>query len=295
MNMNKNKFNMKVLISLASGMVAIIFVLWSFFPSTFAPYDPKQMFSPWQKGSPGHILGTNDMGYDILSELIFATSTTLITGVAAALISLIAGTVIGTLAGYYDGWKAELINLFTDVFLLIPMLPMTIILAAFLGPGTGNIILTISLLGWCSTAKAVRAKTRQLRQAGFVESLLILGIPKRRIIFRHIVPNLWDVVLAKYIMSAANCMLMEATISFVGLGDPTRVTWGGMINFAFKRGGFSRGATNWYLTPGICIMLCVLAFYYINIFFENRAKSVSGGDQSYHDCICDDYDKCSQQ
>lgn len=270
-------------IPLVAGLcIMLLFTLWSLFPGVFAPYSPKEMFPPWGAPSSAHRLGTNDMGYDIFSELIYAASTTLFTGVSAALISLVAGCVVGALAGYLSGWRGELINIVIDVFLLVPMLPMTIVLAAFLEPGTGNIILTISLLGWCSTAKAVRAKTLQLRQSAFVESLYVLGIPKAQVLRKHILPNLSEVVLAKYIMAVADCMLMEASVSFIGLGNPTQVTWGGMINFAFKRGGFSRGAVNWYLTPGLCIVLCVLAFYFINLYFENRNSAPNSG-QSYLD------------
>lgn len=264
-------------------LVLSVFLLWAVFPSVFAPCDPKEMFKPWDISSAAHIFGTNDMGYDIFSELIQATAVTLFTGIAAALIALIVGTGIGILAGYLTGWKAEFVNGLIEVFLLIPMLPMTIVLAAFLGPGTGNIILTIALLGWCSTAKAVRAKTRQLKHSAFVESLQGLGLSKNRIMWKHILPNLTDVVLAKYIMSVAGCMLLEASVSFMGLGDPTRVTWGGMINFAYKRGGLARGAVNWFLPPGICIILCVLAFYYINNYIKDRMNRVTVSEQSYLD------------
>ena len=263
--------------------ILLLFLLWSFFPSMMAPFHPKEMFPPWARPSSVHILGTNDMGYDIFSELVYATATTLLTGVAASLISIFAGTAIGALAGYLEAWKAALINLLIDVFLLIPMLPICIVLASFLGPGTRRIIITISLLGWCSTAKAVRSKTKQLKHADFIESLQILGIPKIKIIFRHIIPNLWDVILARYIISVANCIMLEATISFVGLGDITNVTWGGMINFAFRRGGFTRGTLNWYIPPGVCIILCVQAFYCINMYLESRNKAVSGEGQVYLD------------
>jgi len=284
MTVNKKRWLKKEHKALYFGLVMMsIFILWSLFPAVFTLHDPKEMFRPWQKISSLHWLGTNDMGYDIYSELVYAASTTLITGISAAFISLVFGTSIGTLAGYSKGWKSELFNGVINIFLLIPMLPMIIVVAAYLGPGTKNIILTIALLGWCSTARAVRAKTKQLKQSPFVESLIILGIPKRQIIKKHIIPNLSDIVLARYIMSVASYMLMEASVSFVGLGDPTKVTWGGMISFAFKRGGFIRGAANWYLTPGICIMLCVLAFYFINAHFEQRAKEVDGEGQSYMD------------
>lgn len=259
----------------------MLFLSFSLFPSIFSPYNPKEMFKSWQGISSQHLLGTNDMGYDIFSEVIYAASSTLSVGIAAAFFSLVIGTALGILAGYLSGWRGEIINMIINVFLLIPMLPMTIVVAAYLGPGTRNIILTIAVLGWCATAKIVRAKTRQLKQTSFVESLLILGIPRGQIMFRHILPNLTEVVLARYIMSVSNCILMEASLSFIGFGDPVKVTWGGMINLAYKRGGFAKGAVNWFLAPGICITLCVLAFYCINYYFERQASLVEGGKKSY--------------
>jgi len=263
--------------------IMIIFILWSFLPGIFSPYNPKEMFSPWLPMSWFHLLGTNDMGYDIFSEVIYAASRTLLAGFCAAFVSLIIGTTLGTLSGYLEGWASEGLDFIINIFLIIPALPMIIVVAAFMGPGTFNIILVIALLGWCPTARAVRAKTRQIKHSSFVEALFISGIPESQIVLKHIIPNLSDVVFAKYIMSVASCMLMEATVSFMGLGDPTHVTWGSMINFAFSRGGFSRGALNWYLPPGICITLCVLSFYYINNYFEAKSKVVINEDQSYMD------------
>lgn len=265
------------------AVIMLIFALFSFFPQWIAPYSPKDMFEPWAPMSAAHWLGTNDMGYDILSELIYAASTTMLVGITAAFISLAVGVLVGIAAGYCQGWLGEVINGFINIFLLIPMLPMTIILAAYLGAGVQNVILSISLLGWCSTARAVRAKTKQVKCAPFIESLQTLGAPKWRIMLKHILPNVSDVIWAKYILSVGQCMLTEASVSFMGLGDTTHVTWGGMINFAFKRGGFSRGIFNWYLPPGICILLCVMAFYLLNRFFEHRADLVDRSVQSYMD------------
>jgi len=260
-----------------------VFVAFSLSPSLIAPYHPKEMFAAWQGISSAHILGTNDMGYDIFSELVYASSTTLVVGITAALVSLLIGSVIGIMAGYLTGWKGEILDGLVNVFLLIPMLPMAIVVAAFLGPGINNIILIIATLGWCATARAGRAKTKQLKQTNFVESLVILGIPRWQIMLKHIFPNLTEIVLAKYIMSVGSFMLMEAPLSFLGLGDPTKVTWGGMLNLAYKCGGFSKGALNWYLPPGICIALCVLAFFCVNYYFEKKASQVEGDNRSYLD------------
>jgi peptide/nickel transport system permease protein len=254
-----------------------VFAAFSLFPAVFAPYGPKEMFDSWQQPSQAHLLGTNDMGYDIFSELVFAASATLSVGVAAALAALVIGTTSGLLAVCASPVWAELFSLLITVFLQIPMLPAAIVITAFLGPGRLNIVITISLLGWCATARTVRSQAASLMKSGFVETLRILGLSRGRIIFFHLLPNLREVVLARYIMSVSACMMTEASLSFMGLGDPVHVTWGGMINFAFRRGGFSRGAANWFLAPGLCVTLCVLAFYCLNWYGEQRSRIVEGG------------------
>ena len=265
---------------IAGAAILGAFILFSVAPVLVAPYGVKEMFRAWQPISQAHFLGTNDMGFDIFSEIIFAARNTLITGIAAAAISLVLGTAIGLWAGYASKWEAEIAGGIINVFLLIPMLPAAIVVAAFLGPALRNIILVIAILGWCATARAVRARTAHLKQSAFVESLVILQIPRTRILFRHILPNLREIILARYILSVSTCMMIEAALSFIGLGDPSSVTWGRMVNLAYRNGGFARGAYNWFLAPGICIMLCALSFYLINYYFENRSAGVSGG-QSY--------------
>lgn len=270
-------------IILALGLALLgAFVAFALLPDIFAPYGPKEMFRAWQPPSVAHILGTNDLGYDIFSELVYASRSTLMIGLAAACISLGIGTALGLAAGYFSGWKGEAASGMIQVFLMIPMLPMAVVIAAFAGTETRNIILIIAVLGWCATARTVRARTMQLKQTLFVESLLILGISKWRIMTRHILPNLREVILSRYIMTVARCITLEATLSFLGMGDPTEVTWGRMINIAYRRGGFTRGAYNWLLSPGLCIALVVIAIYCINQYFEAKSNEVSGA-QSYLD------------
>lgn len=206
---------------------------------------------------------------------IKAASTTLMVGFSAALISIVIGSVMGLLSGYLNGVVGEIFNGIINIFLLIPMLPLIVVLSAYFGAANKNIILIIALMGWCPTARAVRARVKQLKQMPFVEALIILGIPHRDIIFKHILPNIAEVVSARYILTVASCMLTEAAVSFLGLGDPVQVTWGGMVNSAFRSGGFVRGLILWYMAPGCCIMLCTLAFFMINQYLDSRTKLLS--------------------
>lgn len=263
---------------LATGAALLLmFAIFAAAPSLVAPYNPKLSFEPFLSCSPQHILGTNNLGYDVFSELVYATRATLIVGLGAAVISLVIGVAMGLLSGYLSGVAGEALNGLINFFLLIPLLPVALIVAAYLGSGQLNIIIIISLLGWCGTARAVRAKTIKLKNMPFVEIMRGLNYSRSRILFFHILPNIADVALARYLSSVAGCILLEATLSFLGLGDASHVTWGLMINYAYKFGGLARGAYNWLLAPGICIMLLELAFYFINYFIESRLETVKSG------------------
>ena len=267
---------------IAGCIILLVFILFAIAPSLFTPYGVKEMFTPLENPNREHILGTNDLGYDIFTELVYASRSTLIIGVVSAAISLVIGTGMGLLAGYLPSWKGEIFSGIIQIFILIPMLPMAIVIAAFLGNTTTNIIVIISLLGWCATARTVRTRTIQLKQTAFCESLMILGFSRKRIMTHHILPNLSEVVLSRYIMSVSRCMMLEATLSFLGMGDITKVTWGRMINLAYRGGAFMRGLYAWLIVPGVCIALIIIAFYCINRYFELRAGEVSGA-QSYLD------------
>lgn len=260
----------------AGAALMAVFVLFALFPSLFTPYSPTDMFEPWQECSAEHPLGTNDMGYDVFAEIVYATDRTLLVGLASALAALCLGTVFGLLAGYCGGFAGALFDGIVDIFVMLPKLPVVIVLAAFSGGETLNVIIIIACLSWSGTARAVRAKVKHLKNMPFVDTLRGLGFSQGRIVFGHIMRNVREVAAAKYVSGVVSCIMMESTLSFLGLGDATDVTWGGMINLAYKRGGFMMEAYNWLLAPGVCIMLCALSFVLINIFIEKRAK-IAGG------------------
>jgi peptide/nickel transport system permease protein len=257
-------------------LVLAFFLLCAFTPKLLTPFSVKEMFAPWMPPGGQHVLGTNDLGYDIFTELIYAAPATLLIGLSAAFVSLTLGTAAGLFAGFTEGFIAEAGNGVIQMFLMIPFLPMAIVIAAYFGNSTISVITIIAILGWSGTARTVRVRTMQLKQSPFVESLAILGISKARIVYAHIVPNLGSLVFSRYIMTAAQAVMLEASLSFLGIGDPLRVTWGRMINIAYRRGAFIRGAYNWLLPPGICIALVIVAFYCVNQFFEMQSDKVSG-------------------
>jgi peptide/nickel transport system permease protein len=258
------------------GGVLLFFFLSSLLGPWVVPYQPGESDLPYLPITDKHPLGTNDMGYDIFSEWICAGRYSITIGILAALMSVIIGGGIGILAGYFRGLWGEFFTGIIDVFLLIPMLPLMVVLAAYLGQGWSNIVLAISLLGWCSTARAVRAKVLQLREALFVEALKVLGISSGRILVSHMAPHVMEIISAKFILTVAYAMLSEAALSFIGLGDPSAVSWGTMVHYAFQRGGFASGMWYWYLPPGLSIGFCALGFMLIGMHFESSSRTPTG-------------------
>ena len=193
------------------------------------------MFGPWLIPSAEHLLGTNALGYDIFTELVYGTRQTLLVGVSSSILTLLLGGVIGTLAagkGFLGGLSNGVIN----IFVLLPKL------VTFLGSSSRNLILLIAEFSWVGTARNVRAKVIHLNAQPFIENCMIQGYSRKHIILRHILPNLYDVLLSRFLLGVNSCIMMESTLSFLGLGDLYRPTWGTMVNFAYKRGAFLRGA-----------------------------------------------------
>ncbi len=249
------------------------FLLMAVFSAELAPYDPWMRFEPYLFPGQEHLLGTNDMGHDILSELIYGSRVSLIVGFGAALMATLIGTIVGLLAGYFRGTTDEILMGITDIFLMIPQIPLIIVIASFLRPSFWLVALLMGSLWWTSTARVVRSKTLQVRENGFVQASRSLGFSDRHIIITDILPNIFHVIMPKFLLSIASAMIAEASISFLGLGDPTMKSWGMMINFAFTRGGFINGYWWWYLTPGLCITLFVLCVVLMGFAWEEQEQT----------------------
>ncbi len=262
--------NKKRLTALIIGCAIIaFFVLMAAFPSIFTHYGAKEMFDSWQSPSAVHMLGTNDMGYDIFTELVYGAGQTLLISVSSGLIAMLLGTVIGMLAAM-NNLVGHIFNGIINVFMLLPKLVCLIVVAAFLGRSQIATILLIAAFGWVGTARAVRARTLKIANSVFIENCVIQGYSKLHIAMRHVLPNLYDVLFSRLVSCVSGCVMMESSLSFLGIGDLYNPTWGTMINFAFRRGAFIRRAYNWLLVPAVAISLLVLAFYLIGLAVKKR-------------------------
>ena len=255
-------------------LLLAVFLLAAFAPGIFTDYGQKELFSKWLPMSRAHLLGTNAMGYDILTELVYGARQTLLTGLLSSVLTLLLGAGIGILAAF-RGWVGRLFSGLIQIFVLLPKLITLIVLAAFFGSSASQLVLLIAAFSWVGTARAVRAKALQLYTQPFIESCRILGYSRVHIALRHMLPNLSDVLLSRFLLGVNSCVMLESTLSFLGLGDLYRPTWGTMVNFAYKRGAFLRGAYQYLLAPGVCIMLLCLAFYLISLWLTARKEAIS--------------------
>lgn len=205
-------------------------------------------------------LGTDDLGRSVLALVIWGSRISLLVGLLAAFVSMVVGSALGILAGYKGRiWDAALMR-FTDWFLVIPWLALAITLAAILGQSLLIIVMVIGLTSWPWTARLVRSQTLSVRERPYIERARGLGAGDWHLIRKHVLPNVFPVIFAQTILSVALAILSESTLSFIGLGDPLRVSWGAVLELAFDAGAPTLGAWWWIGAPGVCIVLVVLAF-----------------------------------
>jgi peptide/nickel transport system permease protein len=248
---------------LVGSTMLLIAVLVAIFAPMIAPYDPKtavqvtidDIYAP---PGPQHWLGTDDAGKDVLSNFIFGSRVSLTVGFFASFISIVIGGMVGVVAGFYGGRVENLLMRITDIMLVIPDLPLAVVLVALTKPSLLNIIFVIGVLGWTGTARLVRSQTLSVKERKFVLRARAIGAGNMYIVRRHILPLVLPLMVANTVLVISLAILNESTLSFLGLSDPTTLSWGQMLNFAFTRGGMSAGAWWALVTPGFGIVWVVL-------------------------------------
>jgi peptide/nickel transport system permease protein len=252
--------NVKGLIGL---VLLTVLVLTAVFAPLIAPHDPRQMGEVadiLQAPTWNHPLGTDEVGRDVFSLIIYGARISLMVGFAAAFLSIIIGTVIGLTAGYFGGWVDDLLMRLTDLFVVIPRLPLVLITVAVLGPNILNTILVIGILIWAGTARIIRVQALSIKERQFVERARSLGARHWHIVRRHILPNVLPLVFANTVLVIATSIYLESTVSFLGLGDPTHISWGMILHYAFTNAAMVYGAYWYVIPPGVMIVLAVLSF-----------------------------------
>lgn len=249
------------------AIILLIMLIMAIFAPIFTHFSPtSQEFGTWLKpGTDGHLLGTTALGQDIWAQLLYGARLTLLIGFVAGIIATFIGTALGLAGAYFGGWVDEVINIITNVFLVLPGLPLLIIASAFLrGGGVWSIILVIALTGWAWGARVIRSQALALRNRDFIQAAIVSGERPGRIIFAEMLPNLAGLIAANFFSTALYAVLSEASLSFLGMGDVSQVTWGTMLFWAQARGALMQGAWWWIAAPGLMIALLGTAFALLN-------------------------------
>ncbi|MDR7419706.1 MAG: ABC transporter permease [Armatimonadota bacterium] len=244
---------------LAGLGLVIALVLVALAAPVIAPRDPQttSMTTLSPPGTPGFPLGTDNLGRDVLSGVLWGTRVSLTVGVCAAATAIVLGVLIGAVAGFYGGWVDAVLGRVTELFQVIPRFVLALLVVALFGGGLWKLVLVIGVLSWPQAARVVRGQFLALRGAAYVDAARILGLHHARIILSEILPNALAPVVVIASLDVAGAILLEASLGFFGLGDPNRISWGMMLNNAQAH---LRQA--WWMSvfPGLAISLAVLGF-----------------------------------
>jgi peptide/nickel transport system permease protein len=253
------KYLSKDLLTFFSFIFSVMIILMALLPQYISPYDPYKIdpYATFKPPSLEHLFGTDDLGRDILSQVIYGARTSMTIGASAASLSILIGTLLGLLAGFYGGRIDLAISMIIDAKLSIPTFFLILVVIAIFGGSMINMIIVIGITIWPPIARVVRAMTHSIRAMDFVEAAKALGASATWIIFRHILPQTIGVVLSLGILQMGSAIIIEAGLSFLGLGDPTLISWGKMLSIAQTY--ISRA---WWMGffPGLFLFLTILSF-----------------------------------
>ena len=250
-------------IAAASFFLIVVLFLATALAPLLTPYEENEMDLLHRLSAPSaeHLLGTDEGGRDVLTRLLYGARVSLLIGVIPALLSLILGALLGVAAGYRGGWTDTIIMRLADVTLAFPSMLLAMVIMYSLGGGIQNIFLTLTLVNWANVARVVRAQTLQLKSGEFVEAAQVIGVPRDRIMRRHILPNCLPTLLVLFTLNIPASILSESSLSFLGLGiQPPNASWGLMINTGRQ---YLYSAPWLCFAPGAAIMLTVLAFNFL--------------------------------
>lgn len=251
-------------LAVAGLVVIIILTLCAIFAPFISPYDPTTVTDSFGAApSMDHLMGTDQVGRDQLSRLIYSARVSLSVGVGSIVIAVAIGTVLGLVSGYFGGWIDSLIMRITDMFMAFPYIMLILVVASIVGPGLLNMIIILGVLGWPGVARLVRGNVLTIKEAEYVKASVVLGYSTPRILFLHILPNTVAPILIYATSGIAGAILDEAALSFLGLGvQPPTPSWGNMLASAQSLTVLTSQPWLW-IPPGVMIILSVLSINFV--------------------------------
>ncbi|MGX9963413.1 ABC transporter permease [Roseomonas sp. F4] len=257
--------------AIAGIAIYLLFIVMAIFADQIATHDPREILfrgayrvARYLPPSATHYLGTTAGGRDMFSQLVHGSRSALKVGVTAAFFVVVIGTLLGLLSGYLGGWVDRVIMRISDIILGLPFLPFVLVISALTRPGTTTLVASVALMLWPNTARVIRSQVLSLRERGWVEAARVTGCSTTRIIFVHIAPQVAPLAALYGSIAVGWAILTEASASFLGFGDPAAISWGLMLQDAFANQALSRGVWSWFVPPGICIVLLVLAGFLVS-------------------------------
>ncbi len=250
--------------------ILVFFILVAIFAPLLEPYDPRaKTGSVYEPPSSAHWLGTDDAGADMLSLVIAGARVSLIVGFAAALVAMLIGGSVGLLSGFHGGKTDGVLMRITDYTLVIPDIPLMIIFAALFGRSLRNIIIIIGVIYWTSTARLIRAQTKSVRERTYVKRARALGAGNNRLIGKHVLPQVMPLLIANTVLTVAIAIFAETYIAFLGLGDPSLISWGKLIENSFTGDAVLNDAWWAIVPPGVCVTAVILGCVMIGQAMED--------------------------
>jgi ABC-type dipeptide/oligopeptide/nickel transport system permease subunit len=248
------------------------FFVVALFSASLAPYSPTHPTGvPYEAPSAAHLLGTDYLGVDVLSEIVWGTRISLLIGSAAALFATGVGSIVGIVAGYKGGWLDETLMRSSDIALAIPSLVLMILFVVYLTPSIASILLAISITTWPPIARSVRSQVLSIRERPFVDAARMTGMNDLRIMITVILPNVLALIIANGILQVTYSIVAESALDFIGVGLPSLVSWGTMLYWA-EQFAFFHNTWWWIIAPGVCIGLLGLGFVLVGFSIEEIAN-----------------------
>ncbi|WP_437683763.1 ABC transporter permease [Sorangium sp. So ce131] len=251
--------------AMVGTLIALFFLLIALLGPLFVRQDPHAFVGmPHEAPSAEHLFGTTGQGQDVLAQTIVGARTSLAVGFATGFAVMAIGALIGMVGGFFGGWIDDVLSLFTNVFLIIPGLPMAVVIAAYLPAGPLTIMLVLVITGWAWNARVLRSQVLTLREKDFVSAAIVSGEGSLRIIFREILPNMTSLLMSGFIGATVYAIGAQVGLEFLGLGDLSAVTWGTNLYWASNNAALLTGAW-WTIVPtGLCVALIGFALTLIN-------------------------------